>query len=237
MSNDDFHDPLESELRELRPAATKLDSQSVFYQAGYRAGLSSVPKSSLRSFVPAIAASLLVTLVAVPASYQAGQQAANTAASPSDRPAEQDDATGSFEPRLDRASSAAILADITDKHEARNLDSPDMKERESSRTKISKPAASELFAESKSQLLARWLSPIKGMAESAKLDRQAQSTLTAGHSSLIAREDSAWNWVNFPFAVTSDGQTQTSDTTAADAQSPLAATDLKDIAITLEALR
>ncbi|MGI9474092.1 MAG: hypothetical protein ACR2NZ_21305 [Rubripirellula sp.] len=240
MSNDNRPDPLEAELRKLRPAAAKMDPQAVFYQAGYQAGLSArsqspLRKVALRTFLPAIAASLLVALITVPASYQAGQLAAT--GSSSDERSPQHDLPD--ENRLDRQPSTTAIASeqraepIPESSEPRNTN----RGVATPHTALTRPVATARLTESKSQLLARWLSPIEGMAESAKLDRQAQTTLTAGHSSLAAREDSAWNWVNFPFAVTSESYHRTTDASNGDIKSPLAATDMQEIAITLEALR
>ena len=73
MNNDESRRQLEEELRELRPASAPIDAQSLFYRAGYEAGMSaasqpgchSAPSSvsaerRLRRFLPAIAAGFVV---------------------------------------------------------------------------------------------------------------------------------------------------------------------------------
>lgn len=245
MSNDEAQRRLESELRELRPASAPIDAQALFYRAGYEAGMSaaSSPDSprqhkvnsddrNLRRFLPALAASFLVAIISIPASYQAGHQAALEskpqlvpATESVDVPAEESPSPAS------QSSPEMMLAD--GQRETQGVATAQVQDAVVDRVMID----ADPFAETKSRLIAKWLAPFEGMAESSKLDRQTRSTLTVGHSSLVARSDSGWNWVNFPFAVTSDSENAIADPTASDPNSPLAATDLNEIAITLEALR
>lgn len=246
MSNDETQQRLESELRELRPASTPIDSQSLFYRAGYEAGMSAATspdltrqakensgKRNLHRFLPALAASLLVAIVAIPASYQAGHQAA-LELSPQVIPT-----TLSTQEPADESAAPSSQRSL----EVMLADGPYESQREIATLRVQDAANDRVmidadpFAETKSQLLAKWITPFEGIAESSKLDRQTRSTLTVGHSSLVARSDSGWNWVNFPFAVTSDSDNAITEPTASDPNSPLAATDMNEIAITLEALR
>jgi hypothetical protein len=99
-------------------------------------------------------------------------------------------------------------------------------------SEIRKPAVAN-----KLEWLTRWIDPLSGLAESASLKREAETTLTAFHGSLASRQDGDRDWIDFPFATVlvtyRDPRGATYDSPS-ESISPLAVGDLTQLARSLE---
>jgi len=198
-------------LIRLRPARAEIDSRVVFYEAGLSAGQS---PSRRPTYATAGAAALLAAIIIAPLGYRIGQTAAVRSASDNStqvaaQVAEPDAVLSQKErPRLGQRPS---------------VDAP---------TPIHEPKHS-----AETEMLARWIDPFAGLAKSAELARESGPTLAVFHSSLVSRQTSSQDWIDFPFSTTlaRHRDWRSADTVDhAQPPSPFAVSDLQQLAQSLE---
>jgi len=203
-------------LIRLRPARSQLDSRAVFYEAGYSAGryqtAESLPASHRRPrYGSLIAASLIVAAVTAPASYHVGQFIA-----------------------AESATKARTKIVVTDDYPDETPIYDESMARESS------PNVEDPVPVKRSKSFARWIDPLGGITEHAKLEREAETTLAAFHSAFVSSDQTDRNWIDFPFSTTLAKYRDSFDQAAIntpESQLPLAVGDLQQLAQSLESVR
>lgn len=160
---------------------------------------------------PLIAAGLLAAIVTAPASYRVGRRASM---------------------KTESATEVAQLPTQT---------SPNVVATENPIDVDPAPQIEAADQSQRTRLLASWIDPLRNLAETARIERQTGKTLAAFHSSLVERENSAANWADFPFLLTSSVNRNSSSSfydhiDSASAQ-PLAVSDLRELAMSPEATR
>lgn len=211
MNNQDPHlGEIADQLKRLRPAASTIDAQEMFFNAGYNACEAEAARSVPRQLriAPLIAAMLLAVIVTAPASYRVGRTAGLRA-----QPSGTETIAVVEPPRTDSESPAPDPTPATPAAE--------------------KPAVQ---SQPKVQLLARWIDSYRAFTESAKLDQERRTTLAAFHSSLIG--DSEPEAIGFPIADSRPSYGDWAINGVQDQpviDSPLAANDLSQLVQSFEA--
>ncbi len=211
MSEERDTGKIAEDLKRLQPARSELDSRIVFYEAGFNAGKTQQTAAGRIKIAPLIAAGLLAAIVTASASYRVGQSAAMQAKSE----------TNVTLVQADHNSDADTAEDLLDVDPSPRIETTNRSRRE--------------------ERLASWIDSLHDLAETARIERQTGTTLAAFHSSLVERENSA-SWGDFPFPLTSQVNRHSSNGSydigyeTMPAQ-PLAVSDLRELAMSLEATR
>lgn len=211
MNEDRNVNELAEGLKGLRPASSEMDFRVLFYEAGFNAGKSQQTAPGGIKIAPLIAAGLLAAIVTAPASYRAGRRASV---------------------QTESASDVAQLQTQT---------MPNAVATENPIDVDGAPIIETANQSQRAKLLASWIDPLRDLAETAKIERQTGTTLAAFHSSLVERENSAANWADFPFPLTSSVNRNSSssfyDHINSTSPQPLAVSDLRKLALSPEATR
>jgi hypothetical protein len=212
MNEDQNLGEIAEHLKRLRPAPATVDANVLFYNAGYKACQSELSAPGRLRIAPLIAAGLLAAIVTAPASYRVGRTAAL-------RP----------EPVT---QEAVAVAETTTTEPATRQQAPTLE-----------PVLDENVPssrEQKTQLFARWIDPYRALTESAFLNKEPGTTLAVFHSSLVSQQHVDQLSIDFPFASKRPSYGDLTGTELhgrSDVVSPLAASDLSQLAQSLEASR